>query len=347
MGAAGGFTRMATAGAPIGRMLAVLLVSTIAGAVPSLPAAARDAVTMRLGWTMEGQYLPYVWARDQGYYAAEGLDVKILEGRGSGTTAQLIGANTDTFGGAASSAAALARAEGAPVKVIATFVQRSEGTVVSYGASKIKAPADLIGKKVATSQGSASAALFQLLLHAAGIPESKIDLVSVESTAKVASLLQHRVDAITGLMTSECVMVKERSPGQQVTCMPMADFGVKSLGEGLIVNDETLKQNPDLVRRFVSATLKGWTHAVKDPAKAAAMAHKDFPLTSAPILQAELEALIPFMHTPDSMGHPIGWMAQSDWRDTLATLRTYMGMKSTAPAADYYTNEFIPARQQD
>jgi NitT/TauT family transport system substrate-binding protein len=345
-GAASGFTRIVTQLLLSGRTLGILLISTIAATVGSLSASAEDHVTMRLGWTIEGQYLPYVWALDQGYFAAEGLDVKIFEGRGSGNTAQLIGAKTDTFGGADSPSAALARAEGAPVKVIGSFIQRSEGTVVSYAASNINKPADLIGKKVGTSQGSSSAALFQVMLHASGVPVSKIDLVSVDSTAKVASLLQHRVDAITGLMTSECVLVKQKSPGEDITCMPMADFGVKSLGAGLIVNDDTLTQNPDLVRRFVLASIKGWTAAVKNPAEAAAIGKKHFPLADTAILQAQLEALIPFMHTQNSVGHPIGWMAEADWRDTIATLRSYMGLTSTAPVVDYYTNEFVPAEQK-
>jgi NitT/TauT family transport system substrate-binding protein len=344
--AASSFIRIATQLLLSSRTLGVLLISTIAGAVGSFSASAEDHVTMRIGWTMEGQYLPYVWALDQGYFTAEGLDVKIFEGRGSGNAAQLIGAKTDTFGGADTPSAALARAAGAPVKVIGSFIQRSEGTIVSYAASRINKPADLIGKRVGTSQGSSSTALFQVMLHASGIPASKIDLVSVDSTAKVASLLQHRVDAITGLMTSECVLVKQKSPGEDITCMPMADFGVKSLGAGLIVNDDTLKQNPDLVRRFELASIKGWIEAVKNPAKAAAIGKKHFPLADAAILQAQLEALVPFMHSQNSLGHPIGWMAEADWRDTIATLRSYMGMTSTAPVADYYTNEFVPAEQK-
>ncbi|HEY2527530.1 MAG TPA: ABC transporter substrate-binding protein [Xanthobacteraceae bacterium] len=328
------------------RLLGVMLITMISGVEPSVPASAEDQVTLRLDWTIEGQHLPFVWALDQGYFAAAGIDVKILEGRGSGNTAQLIGAKTDTFGEADASRAALARAQGAPIKVIATFIQRSEGTVVSFPASGINKPADLVGKKVATSEGSSSAVLFQAMLKASGIPQSKIDLVSLDSTAKVASLLQHRVDAITGLMSSECVLVTQKSPRQKVSCMPMADFGVKALGTALIVNDETLKQNPELVQRFVLATLRGWTEAVKNPAKAAAIGKRDFPLADPTILQAQLESVIASMHSQTSMGHPIGWMADADWSDTIATLRSYMGLTSTAPASDYYTNEFIPAEKQ-
>jgi NitT/TauT family transport system substrate-binding protein len=316
--------------------------AAITAMLPSAPALANDQVTLRLDWTIEGQHLPFVWALDKGYYAAEGIDAQIFEGRGSGNTAQLVGAKTDTFGEADASRAALARGQGAPLKVIAAYIQRSEGTVVSFAASGLEKPEDLIGKKVATSPGSSSTVLFQAMLKASGIPESKIDIVNVDSTSKVASLLQHRVDAVTGLMSSECVLVKEQSPEEKVACMPMADFGVNALGVGLIVNDDTIKQNPDLVRRFVRASLKGWAEALKDPAEAAAIGKKHFPLADTKVLQAQLESVIPSTHSANSVGHPLGWMAEADWRGTIETLRSYMGLTSTASVTDYYTDEFIP-----
>ena len=329
--------------ARLGCLIGALIFSAAFAAMfPTAPALANDQVTMRLDWTIEGQHLPFIWALDKGYYAAEGIDAKIFEGRGSGNAAQLVGAKTDTFGQADASRAALARGQGAPLKVVAAFIQRSEGTVVSYAASGLNKPEDLIGKKVATSQGSSSTVLFSAMLKASGIPESKIDIVSVDSTAKVASLLQHRVDAVTGLMSAECVLVKGQSPGEKVTCMPMADFGVKTLGFGLIVNDDTIKENPDLVRRFVRASLKGWAEALKNPAEAAAIGKKYFPLADAKLVQAQFESDVSSIHSPNSVGHPIGWMSEADWRGTIETLRSFMGLTSTAPDTDYYTNDFIP-----
>ena len=330
-----------------GRLVATLsFLVAIAAMLASVPALANDQVTLRLDWTIEGHHLPFVWALDKGYYTAEGIDAKILEGRGSGNTAQLVGAKTDTFGVADASRTALARGQGALLKVVAAYIQRSEGTLVSFTASGLNKPADLIGKKVGTSPGSSSTDLFQVMLKASGIPDSKIDIVNVDSTAKVASLLQHRVDAITGLMSAECVRVKEEEePGEKITCMPMADFGVNALGAGLIVNDDTIEQNPDLVRRFVRASLKGLAEAVMHPAEAAAIGKKYFPLANTKVLQAQLESLVPSLHTPNSVGHPLGWMAEADWRGTIETLRSYMGLTSTTPFGEYYTNEFIPEQK--
>ena len=329
-----------------GRLFATLIASAaIAVVLSSAPALANDQVTLRLDWTIEGQHLPFVWALDKGYYAAEGIDAKILEGRGSGNTAQLVGAKTDTFGEADASRTALARGQGAPLKVVAAYIQRSEGTIVSFAADGLTNPTKLIGKRVATSPGSSSTVLFQVMLKASGIPESKINIVNVDSTAKVASLLQHRVDAITGLMSSECVLVKVQSPEEKITCMPMADFGVNAIGAGLIANDDTIKQNPDLVRRFVRASLKGLAESVKHPAEAAAIGKKHFPLADTKVLEAQIKSLGPSLHTPASVGHPLGWMSDADWRGTIATLRSYMGLTSTAPVSDYYTNDFIPGQK--
>ncbi len=319
-------------------VLSLLLASLFA----SEPSAARDQVTLRLDWTLEGFHLPFVWALAKNYYADEGIDAKVFEGRGSGNVAQLVGAKTDTFGEADASRTALARGQGAPLKVLASFIQRSEGTVISYAASGIKKPEDLAGKNVGSSEGSSSNMLFRAMLKAAGIPEDRVKVVSVDSTAKVASLLQHRVDAITGLMSAECVQVREQSPGESVNCMPVADFGVKALGVGLMAHEDTIKQNPDLVRRFVRASVKGWAEAVKHPAEAAEIGRQSFPLANPKLLEVKLQAVAQALHSAASIGHPIGWMAQEDWVGTIDMLKSFMGLTSAAPVTDYYTNAFIP-----
>jgi hypothetical protein len=93
---AGGMTMRATGKWVFSNCLAggLLFFLACAAMAPSTAALANDQVTLRLDWTLEGFHLPFVWALDKGYYAAEGIDAKILEGRGSGNVAQLIGAKT-------------------------------------------------------------------------------------------------------------------------------------------------------------------------------------------------------------------------------------------------------------
>ena len=97
-------------------------------------------------------------------------------------------------------------------------------------------------KKVGTSPGSSSTVLFGAMLKASGIPDGKVDIINLDSTAKIAALLQHRVDAITGPDERRMCTGEAQEAEEKITCMPVANFGVNAIGAGLIVNDDPIKQ---------------------------------------------------------------------------------------------------------
>lgn len=333
-------TRTAPAAKLLSRRL--LLSASLAACLFGATAAqAADSVTLRIDWTLQGFHLPFVWALDKGYYAAEGLDVKILEGRGAANVAQVLASKGDTFGQIDAGAAALARSKGAPIKVVAVYMQKTQGALVSFKDTGITKPEDVVGKTVASSPGSSSGNLFKAFLEARKIAPDKVTVQSVDSNAKMATLLQGKVDAITGLVTAECVEIALQSK-KPVNCMHFADYGVKALSMALAVHEDTIKQNPDLVRRFVKATNKGWDESIKNPEEAARIGKKHFPLAEEHLLKAKFETVPELMHTDATKGKPTGWMAQGDWEGTLATLKELSGLKTDDPATAFYTNDFIP-----
>jgi len=316
---------------------------TVAVALAGSPARAVDSVTLRLDWTLQGFHLPFVWALEKGYYAAEGLDVKILEGRGAANVAQVVSSKGDTFGQIDAGAAALARSKGAPLKVIATYMQKTQGALVSFKATGINRPEDVVGKTVASSPGSSSNNLFKAFLEATKIPESKVKIVPVDSTAKMATLLQGKVDAITGLVTAECVEIALQS-SKPVNCLHFSEYGVTALSMALAVHEDTIRQNSDLVRRFVRATNRGWDESIKAPGEAANIGKKHFPLADEHLLKVKFETVPPLMHTAATNGKPTGWMAESDWAATIAILKSLSGLKTSESVTDFYTNEFIQTK---
>jgi NitT/TauT family transport system substrate-binding protein len=334
-------SQLATAAKSLSRRKLLVSAALAASILGGGAAHAADSVTLRIDWTLQGFHLPFVWALDKGYYAAEGLDVKILEGRGAANVAQVVASKGDTFGQIDAGAAALARSKGAPLKVVAVYMQKTQGALVSFKETGINKPDDVIGKTVASSTGSSSGNLFRAFLEARKIPEDKVKIQAVDSNAKMATLLQGKVDAITGLVTAECVEIALQS-SKPVNCMHFADYGVKALSMALAVHEDTIKQNPDLVRRFVKATNKGWEESIKNPAEAARIGKKHFPLAEEHLLKAKFESVPPLMHTDATAGKPTGWMAESDWEGTLAVLKELSGLKTNDPASAFYTNDFIP-----
>ena len=68
---------------------------------------AQDKVSFRMNWYLGGLHVPFYYGKDRGFYAAEGIDVTLNEGRGSANTAQVVAAGSDTFGLADSSSVIL------------------------------------------------------------------------------------------------------------------------------------------------------------------------------------------------------------------------------------------------
>src|ERR1044072_7093730 len=91
-------------------------------AVSATFAAAQDAVSLRLNWYLGGLHVPFYYGKDKGYYAAEGIDLTINEGRGSANTVQVVAAGSDTFGLADSSSVILTAAKGADIKSVMSLL---------------------------------------------------------------------------------------------------------------------------------------------------------------------------------------------------------------------------------
>jgi NitT/TauT family transport system substrate-binding protein len=107
------------------------------------------------------------------------------------------------------------------------------------------------------------------------------------------------------------------------------------------VGTALMEKQPDLVKKFVAASQKGWEAAAKDPDAAVTASLKLYPDLSKDMLREGLKiSLEEQLHTPATQGHPIGWTAEDDWKKMLAMLKTYSGITPKEPSA-YYTNQFI------
>src|SRR5215216_4386277 len=155
---------------------------------------AADAVSFRLNWYLGGLHVPFYYGKEKGYYAAEGIDLTINEGRGSANTVQVVAAGSDTFGLADSSSVIATAAKGADIKSVMSLLNSTGFSVVSLASTGIKTPKDLEGKRLAVSPGDPLGQLFRALAAHNKLDMSKISLVQVDPAAKVVAVLEKRVD---------------------------------------------------------------------------------------------------------------------------------------------------------
>jgi NitT/TauT family transport system substrate-binding protein len=131
--------------------------------------------------------------------------------------------------------------------------------------------------------------------------------------------------------------------GVEFTGLLFSDSGVNVPSLSIVANTKTLESQPDMVRRFVAATAKGYADARKDPKGAAAIQAKYQPQIKGQEANfaKTFERTLDFFDTKNTVGKPFGWQSPDDWKAAAEILERYMEAKpGTAPTL-YYTNEFV------
>jgi NitT/TauT family transport system substrate-binding protein len=299
---------------------------------------AQDKVSFRMNWYLGGLHVPFYYGKDRGFYAAEGIDVTLNEGRGSANTVQVVAAGSDTFGLADSSSVILTASKGADVKSVVSLLNSTGFAVISIASTGIRTPKDLEGKRLAVSPGDPLGQLFQAVAAVNKLDMSKITLVQVDPAAKVVSVLEKKADALLGGADDQYFLIKQR--GIEPAALRFADVGANIVGMTVLTKGELIKTKPDLVRRFVRASIRSWEEAKKNPGAAVDAALKVKPDLNRQSTLDQLMVDIELLDSPNSKGR-IGWGAQADWDQTLTLLKKYRGLETSQPWTAFHTNEFV------
>ena len=301
-----------------------------------------DKVTLRLDWFVNGTHAMYFVGRSTGIYAAQGIDLTIGEGKGSGSTAQIIGSGGDMFGICDISTAAVAADKGAPIAAIATFDRTTTMDITVLASSGITKPADLKGKKIGGTPASAAIVLLPAFLKANGMTMSDVTVVNVDAAATQQALVEGRIDGIAEFTVSQAPVV-EIVLGKKVNLVKFADFGVNQFGVGLITNTSLIKSNPDLVRRFVRASIESWAYAQKnsDEAVQAAVANAASG-SNADVFKIQMQRALESQDTPNTKNVPAGTMVKADIDQTVGLLQQYLGMSATFNTSAFFVNDYLP-----
>ncbi len=322
--------------------IVLVLMTVLLGAlVTSSAAAEKDKVSIVLSWFATGLNAPHYYADELGFYEAENLEVEILESKGSGIAIQMVGSGTHPFGVADAAAMAQAVGVGVPVKMVAGLVQKSPVAVLSKAGSGLDTPENLKGKRVVMPPSSGQALLFPVLLAQNGLRPNDVRIVSAEATASINLVLENKADAV-GNYAPTAMTIMEKATGEAPTVLYYADYGVPTLSSGLIVNASYVQKNPDIVTRFVRATVRGWEAARENPQAAAESYVKRFPELDVDSIAAMTAGYTALMRTPNNEGHPLGWMSPDDWRVSLDILAQANMLQSRNANLDaYFTNDFV------
>ena len=320
------------------RCLLLIFSSFGAAYIPSVQAQSPSATVLRLDFTVNGKYAPFAVGIEKGFYAEQQIVLKMLEGRGSLTAVQLVANKSDPFAFADSTATISIAAAGGAVMSVGVLQQRSP--VAAYSFRSLKQPTDLYGLSLGLNPVGVGT-LWAAFAAKNSLDLSKIKVVTMEGASLGPAVAAGRLDAAVGVANGDGAAAPILA-NKQASYLYFSDFGTSTLSHGIVVHRDMISQQPDLVRRFMVATIKSWDYAIKNTVEAVDALAKEFPDARKVILARQFDLTIPLIHTVNSVGRPLGFVVEQDMNDTFEVLSKFGDVKNIPSAPAIFTNDFLP-----
>ena len=293
--------------------------------------AALTKVSIGLGYIPDIQFAPFYVAQSKGYYRDAGLDVTFHHG----IVNDLIGSMVlghDTFVFASGDEELVVRSKGLKVVDVATIFQKYPVSLIVPANSPIHALADLKGHTIGEPGpfGSTHVGLLALLYQAHLTPND-VHIQSIGFT-QVAALIGHHVDAVVGYSNNEPLQLQKQ--GFAVRTFAVSDYQ-PLVSNGIITTEGTQHNQPQLVQRFVQATLKGLKYVIPNPADAVQISKGYIPGMDPVQAMSVLEATIPLWQSANGQ---LGYNDKATWQAMEQFLVTQNIIPSGEDFSQAYTN---------
>lgn len=288
-------------------------------------------VTVQLGTTHQALYAGFYVADQQGLFAREGLSVTFIEGSTNTDPVPAIVNGTAEFGMLGASSLITAIADGQPVQAVATVLRRDPVVFFSLADSGIVRLQDFAGKRVYASL-RLRPRLHTMLGHIGLDPSEIIEV----REASLTDLYNGDIDVASGLVNTGVLSAREA--GYEVNVIYPDDYGVHFYSSTIFASNELIASNPDLVTRFVRASLEGWAFAVENPQEIGPMVGLYNPDANTNFETASMIASLPYINT--GKDH-IGWMESQTWEDMVASMHEQGEIDDPLPVSEIYTMQFV------
>jgi NitT/TauT family transport system substrate-binding protein len=322
-----------------------LILTTLFTMAFASTAFAMDKVTLMLNWYVYGEHAPFYYGKEKGYFKDAGIDLEIQEGRGSATVTQVVAAKTVQFGYVDVPTMMRAAVKGAPVIAVGVALQTNPMSVMGFAEKNIRKPDDIKGKTVATTPGDSMSQIWPLFLKKTGLKESDFKTVSGDAVTKLNAVINGQADLLLGYVMDQSMKIKDAT-GKDVFPIKFADYGINLVSSGIIAHKNLVKENSDLVKRFMTAATKSVEEASKHPEDAAqAILNANPKGGRIETLTQGFELTIPLYRDPSGKKSQAFDVSDNNMKETVDVLVEYGGLEAKAKDEfkTYYTNQYLPS----
>jgi ABC-type nitrate/sulfonate/bicarbonate transport system substrate-binding protein len=321
-------------------IITAMFISGCGNTATPAPTPIPDAVNVQLSWFHSAEFAGFYAAIDQGFYAENNMVVTLTPGSPDINPMDKVQDNSAQFGVNTGDSIITARDNGQNFVAVSSIYRVSPLVIGSLNKSNITTPKDLVGKKVGVFTTDFSTTWdIQLLamLKRLKIDKNEIDFVPIDDFHGANELTSKKMDAVSGMFATNEPVVANLE-GNPLNLIYYKDYGVDVYSNVIFVSENLISKNPDLIARFVKATLKGYQYAIENPETAAKLALTYDNTLDLTVQTETMKAQIPLISTGDS---PIGTMDADVWNTTQEILLEFGLISKSIDLNTIYTNKFV------
>ncbi len=317
------------------------------------PKAVMSAVT-QLGWVRNGEFAPILVAEAKGFFAEEGIAHRIIDGGPGKNPIPIVAVGQAQFGVATSGLYLLAaRTARDPVDVVAVaaLYQKTPSAFLTIGdpGDRDPTPKDLEGKTIGVQAGSEF--FVTALARKNGVDESKIKVVTVQANAE--PLLVGRIDYFNGWVINQTYQIEQEAAksdappklrGKAWKALRFAEWGLPAYSDVIFTTGAVIREDPELVRRYVKAVSRGMQYILDHPEEAVRLV-ASFPsqIEDAAKLAWRWRQQNQLFVSSGTEAHGLLWMDPATWDQMSQFMQNAGQIPRAVPAQEAMTDRFIPA----
>lgn len=303
------------------------------GASPGL-----GSVTLRTGASsLIGEDIPFVVAKERGYYKKAGLNVTIGLGTGYATALRTVASGSDQYAETDVASVAKAVAQGLPVKSVAIYVASNPAGIIYHKNRPITSPESIKGWKIGGTAGSGSEGIFNTWVTLNKMSASSFTLENIPGHAKAVLFSQGKLDGYIGLAFDDYPDAQKVYGANNVGFYFFSQSGIQVPGLAIAASSSEIGNHPSRVKAFVKATYQGAEWAVAHPDQVGALAQHLVSTTDAALVDRQWAVVAKEISKPTS-SQPWGYQSAGAFQQTA---------KLFAPSlqnnvSKFYTNAYLP-----
>lgn len=320
------------------------LIAAAFAALVSFGAHAQEKVTYNMAWLPQGSSVGVIVAQERGWFKEAGLDVNIVRGYGGNRTANELDQGQFEFGYVDPISLVLNRANGGKIKLVGAINTKWPGGIC-FVTNRMQAKTldDLKGKLMGGGSASPVHNVVPAWLELNGKPKDFVRLLRMDPAVVDASLVEGKIDLAECWRASNRAVTEKQAAaaGVKVNWLEYSDFGLNAYGSGFAAREAYIAQKPDVVRKFLRGSYRGFEWAMANPEQAADIMMKMFPALDRAVALQQIREIGDLIVDADVKQNGLGFMREDRMKSTVDFVEKAYDLKGKVKVDDVFTNTLL------